>query len=91
MGLVDRVVEPDELGKVVDELAATISANAPLSVRAAKASIGAVRRLSEGDDAAGSVALGRAIEAIARCHTSDDLREGALAFLEKRTAHFTGR
>ncbi|MFD5537458.1 enoyl-CoA hydratase-related protein [Streptomyces sp. NPDC127079] len=91
MGLVDRVVEPDELGKVVDELAATIAGNAPLSVRAAKASIRAVRRLSEGDEAAGSAALGLAMEAVTRCGTSDDLREGALAFLEKRPPRFAGR
>ncbi|MFF4116229.1 enoyl-CoA hydratase-related protein [Streptomyces sp. NPDC001714] len=90
VGLVDRVVEPAELGKVVDELAATIAANAPLSVRAAKASVQAVRRLSEGDEAAGSAALVHAIEAVARCRTSDDLREGALAFLEKRPPRFTG-
>ncbi|MBO4252328.1 enoyl-CoA hydratase-related protein [Streptomyces griseorubiginosus] len=90
MGLVDRVVEPDELGKVVDELAATIAANAPLSIRAAKASIRAVRRLSEGDVAAGTAALDLAHEAVARCGTSNDLREGALAFLDKRLPHFTG-
>ncbi|MFF4117682.1 enoyl-CoA hydratase-related protein [Streptomyces sp. NPDC001714] len=91
LGLVDRVVEPGELGRTVDELAATIAANAPLSVRAAKASIRAVRRLSEGDDAAGSTALVLATEAVARCRGSHDLREGALAFLEKRPARFTGR
>ncbi|MEU3340312.1 enoyl-CoA hydratase-related protein [Streptomyces sp. NPDC002144] len=91
MGLVDRVVEPDELGRVVDELAATIAANAPLSVRAAKASVRAVRRLSEGDETAASAARDLAAEAIVRCRTSNDLREGALAFLEKRPARFTGR
>jgi enoyl-CoA hydratase/carnithine racemase len=90
MGLVDRVVEPDELGSIVDELAATIAANAPLAVRAAKASVRAVRRLSEGDEAAGMTARGLAAEAIARCRSSNDLREGALAFLEKRPARFTG-
>ncbi|MEU1185879.1 enoyl-CoA hydratase-related protein [Streptomyces sp. NPDC005820] len=91
MGLVDRLAEPGELGEAVDELAATIAANAPLSVRAAKASVQAVRRLGEGDEAAGSAALGRAIEAVARCRTSHDLQEGALAFLAKRSPRFAGR
>jgi enoyl-CoA hydratase/carnithine racemase len=90
MGLVDRVVEPDELGKVVDELATAIAANAPLSVRAAKASIRAVRRLSEGGGAAGHATHRLAMEAVARCSTSHDLQEGALAFLEKRAPYFTG-
>ncbi|MBO4256352.1 enoyl-CoA hydratase-related protein [Streptomyces griseorubiginosus] len=91
MGLVDRVVEPAELGKVVDELAAAIAANAPLSVRAAKASIRAVRRLSRDDSTSGDAAHRLAIAAVARCSTSQDLKEGALAFLEKRPPHFTGR
>ncbi|WP_030326196.1 enoyl-CoA hydratase-related protein [Streptomyces sp. NRRL B-3229] len=90
-GLVDRVAEPEELGTVVDELAATIAANAPLSVRAAKATVRAVRRLSEADQAAGSAARELAAQAVARCRTSQDLLEGARAFLEKRPPHFTGR
>lgn len=89
--LVDRVVEPDELGKLVDELAATIASNASLSVRAAKASIRAVRRLSEGDGAADAAAHRLAIEAVAGCRTSQDLREGALVFTEKRPPHVVGR
>lgn len=91
MGLVDRVVAPEELGPAVDELAATIAANAPLSVRAAKASIGAVRRLSEGHNAESAAARRLAEEAIAGCRGSEDLQEGALAFLEKRSPRFTGR
>ncbi|MEV7978541.1 enoyl-CoA hydratase-related protein [Streptomyces sp. NPDC086519] len=90
-GLVDRVAEPEELEGVVGELAATIAANAPLSVRAAKATVRAVRRLSEGDQAAGDAARQLAAQAVARCRTSQDLLEGARAFLEKRPPHFTGR
>ncbi|MEU6147478.1 enoyl-CoA hydratase-related protein [Streptomyces sp. NPDC047081] len=90
LGLVDRVVAPEELGEEVDELAATIAANAPLSVRAAKASIRAVRRLSEGDGEVAEAARRLAEQAVDRCHTSHDLREGALAFLDKRRPRFTG-
>ncbi|MCW8378731.1 enoyl-CoA hydratase-related protein [Streptomyces justiciae] len=90
MGLVDRVVEPGDLGKVVDELATTIAANAPLAVRAAKASITAVRRLSEGDRATSRAARLNAAEAITLCGTSQDLQEGTRAFLEKRPPRFKG-
>jgi enoyl-CoA hydratase/carnithine racemase len=90
MGLLDRVVEPEQLGSVVDELVATIAENAPLSVRAAKAAITAVRRAGEGDPVADQ-ARQHAADAIARCRTSHDLHEGAVAFLEKRAPRFTGR
>lgn len=88
LGLLDRVVEPDELGGLVDELAATIARNAPLSVRAAKAAIRAVR---SGGDPAAAEARRTALAAVARCGLSADLNEGAVAFLEKRAPRFTGR
>jgi enoyl-CoA hydratase/carnithine racemase len=90
MGLLDRVVEPERLGEVVDELAATIAGNAPLSVRAAKAAIRSVRRTAQSAPDHHEIRLG-ALAEIARCATSGDLREGTAAFLEKRAPRFTGR
>ena len=90
MGLLDRIAEPERLGEVVDELAATIADNAPLSVRAAKTAIRAARRAGEGDPAAGELRR-RATEHIGRCAASADLHEGTAAFLEKRAPRFTGR
>jgi enoyl-CoA hydratase/carnithine racemase len=90
LGLLDRVVETEGLGEVVDELAATIAGNAPLSVRAAKAAIRSVRRTTESAPDHDEIRRG-ALAEIARCGTSGDLREGTAAFLEKRAPRFTGR
>lgn len=90
LGLLDRVVAPERLSEVVDELAATIAGNAPLSVRAAKAAIRSVRRTTETAPDHHEIRRG-ALAEIARCGTSGDLREGTAAFLEKRAPRFTGR
>jgi enoyl-CoA hydratase/carnithine racemase len=80
-GLVNHVLPPDELEEATRELAATIAANAPLSVRAAKAAIRA---------AADSSRREAADALIAACTTSADAREGQRAFLEKRRPGFVG-
>jgi enoyl-CoA hydratase/carnithine racemase len=84
MGLVNRVVADDQLESAVGEMARTIAANAPLTVRATKLVVGeAVKDASERDVAATE----RAVEA---CFASNDYREGQAAFMEKRKPVFTG-
>lgn len=80
-GIVNRVVPLDTLEATTQELAEVIAANAPLSVRAAKAAIrsAAAPHLTETAEAL-----------IAACVDSADAREGQRAFLEKRRARFQG-
>lgn len=85
VGLVNRVVPGDALHEDARALAATIAANAPLSVRAAKtlvyasAEMGWAEALEEGD---------RIYEPVYR---SADAQEGPRSFKEKRPPRWTGR
>jgi enoyl-CoA hydratase/carnithine racemase len=85
IGLVNFVHAPDELEARVRDYAATIAANAPLTIRAAKAAMRVFERYSQRDDAAALEAM------VNRCFDSDDYREGRQAFMEKRTPRFKGR
>jgi enoyl-CoA hydratase len=82
-GLVNRVVPADEVLPRALALAATIAANAPLSVRRMKAT--AVK----GVDLPLSAAL--RLDTGPNPYLSEDRREGIAAYLEKRQPRWTGR
>jgi enoyl-CoA hydratase/carnithine racemase len=87
LGMVNRLVPADELDSETDRLAATIAANAPLSVSASKLMVNLIadeRPLSP--DARAAVE-----EASVRVWMSADSQEGPQAFRERRPARFVGR
>jgi enoyl-CoA hydratase/carnithine racemase len=85
MGLVNRVVPPDDLETYVKNYADTIAANAPLTLRSVKFIVGeTVKDESQRN-------LARANELVESCFTSQDYIEGRRAFMEKRKPVFTGK
>jgi enoyl-CoA hydratase/carnithine racemase len=86
MGLVNRVVSDGEgeLEKYVKEYADTIAANAPLTIKAVKATVAEVMREESKRD------LKRVASLVEACFKSRDYEEGRKAFMEKRKPVFTG-
>ena len=84
-GLVNRVVEPGELRDATQTIAEAILAVSPVAVAHCLAAV------TGGD----GQPIGRGLELEAslfgRCATSEDMREGVAAFLDKRPAQFPGR
>lgn len=84
LGLVDELVTEADLETRTRDLARTIAANAPLTLRAAKIAINALA------DGSASEALAKAQSAANTCFDSTDFVEGRTAFLEKRKPVFEG-
>ncbi|MFI5027452.1 MAG: enoyl-CoA hydratase/isomerase family protein [Solirubrobacterales bacterium] len=87
IGLVNEVVADDSLERDSVELAQSIAANAPLSMRGNKSAIDILSHNPVLNDAqeAGLIALRES------CFSSQDLREGIAAFAEKRKPVWRGR
>jgi enoyl-CoA hydratase len=84
MGLVNRVVPKDELETYVKSITDMICANAPLTIKAVKYTVGeAVKEDSKRN-------LARSAELVEACFKSRDYTEGRTAFMEKRKPVFTG-
>ena len=85
IGLINFVVSDEEIEARVRAYADTISRNAPLTIRAAKASLNAFERYS---DLAAARDVAPLVDA---CFESDDYKEGRRAFAEKRKPDFRGK
>ena len=85
LGLVSRVTAPGEAAEGARLLAEQIAGNAPLAVRTAK------RIVHESVDWPAAEAFERQRPLVQAIRESDDAREGARAFVEKRDPVWSGR
>ena len=85
IGLVEKVVAPEELLPEAEKLAKTIASKAPVAIGSAKTAI------NNGYDMEMKSASRFEIETFTAAFSTDDKREGMGAFLEKRAPEFTGK
>ncbi|MET0506377.1 MAG: enoyl-CoA hydratase-related protein [Luteibacter sp.] len=84
VGLVTRVVAADELDATVDTLADQLAAAAPLALK------GILDAVIEGGECAIDQGLAFETQGFAIAFSTDDMREGTGAFLERRKPAFKG-
>ncbi|WP_153798308.1 enoyl-CoA hydratase/isomerase family protein [Foetidibacter luteolus] len=82
-GIVNSVVKPEELLDKAKEILSVINSKAPLAISRVIASINAFDHTQAGYD--------YEIKKFGECFGTEDLKEGATAFLEKRKPNFKGK
>ena len=85
LGIVNRVVAPEALNEAVNTLADQLAAAAPL------AAAGILDAVLQGGETAIDQGLEFETQGFALAFSTEDMREGTTAFLEKRKAQFSGR
>jgi enoyl-CoA hydratase/carnithine racemase len=83
IGFLNEIVEPEQLRVRVDELSEQIASMAPLALLGIKKHLNLIAR--------GIVREEEIRAAVSISERSSDIKEGALAWKEKRAAHFTGK
>jgi enoyl-CoA hydratase len=85
LGIVTRVVAADELDAAVDAMADQLAVAAPLALK------GILEAVIEGGECAIDQGLAFETQGFAIAFSTEDMREGTSAFLERRKAAFQGR
>jgi enoyl-CoA hydratase/carnithine racemase len=85
LGLVNRAVEPAALDAEVKKITDAIATKSPISVRLG------LRAFAAQDDMDLGQALPLLRDRLAECLSTDDAREGLMAFLQKRPPQWTGK
>ena len=85
LGIVSRVVAPEALDEAVNTLADQLAAAAPL------AAAGILDAVLQGGETAIDQGLEFETQGFALAFSTEDMREGTTAFLEKRKPQFSGR
>lgn len=85
IGLVERVLPPDQLTEEAEKTARAIMSKAPVAVATAKNAI------DNGYDMDMKSASAYEVQSSVVCFASADKKEGMAAFLEKRPANFSGK
>ena len=85
LGIINKIVKPDELDKAAEEIALKIVKNAPLALAAVK------RLVNKSFEVSFEAGILYEVEAFSNCFATEDKAEGIKAFFEKREPRYMGR